>query len=54
MSVFKNVIVYRIEPAWSQTLAEAEEGLGKQRFVPCGPFGDYAASAENRFLTLQL
>jgi putative acetyltransferase len=23
-------------------------------FVPCGPFGDYAASSENRFLTLQL
>ena len=23
-------------------------------FVPCGPFGDYAASAENRFLTLAL
>jgi putative acetyltransferase len=25
-----------------------------QGFVPCGPFGDYAASSENRFLTLQL
>lgn len=23
-------------------------------FTPCGPFGDYAASAENRFLTLAL
>lgn len=23
-------------------------------FVPCGPFGDYAASPENRFLTLSL
>lgn len=23
-------------------------------FVPCGPFGDYAASPENRFLTLAL
>ena len=23
-----------------------------QGFVPCGPFGDYAASGENRFLTL--
>jgi putative acetyltransferase len=23
-------------------------------FVPCGPFGDYAASAQNRFLTLAL
>jgi len=25
-----------------------------QGFVPCGPFGDYAASAENRFLTRPL
>jgi putative acetyltransferase len=25
-----------------------------QGFVPCGPFGDYAASSENRFLTRQL
>jgi putative acetyltransferase len=23
-------------------------------FSPCGPFGDYAASSENRFLTLAL
>ncbi|RZL63855.1 MAG: recombination-associated protein RdgC [Variovorax sp.] len=37
MSVFKNVIVYRIEPSWSQTLTEAEEGLGQLRFVPCSP-----------------
>ncbi|MDB5730927.1 MAG: recombination-associated protein RdgC [Variovorax sp.] len=43
MSVFKNVIVYRIEPAWSQTLTEAEEGLGKQRFVPCGPSQEKSA-----------
>ncbi|MDH6592306.1 recombination associated protein RdgC [Variovorax sp. TBS-050B] len=43
MSVFKNVIVYRIEPAWSQTLAEAEEGLGKQRFEPCGPSQEKSA-----------
>lgn len=25
-----------------------------QGFVPCGPFGDYAASSENRFLTFHL
>ncbi len=25
-----------------------------QGFTPCGPFGDYAASSENRFLTLAL
>ena len=43
MSVFKNVIVYRIEPGWSQTLAEAEEGLGKQRFQPCGPSQEKSA-----------
>ena len=43
MSVFKNVIVYRIEPAWSQTLTEVEEGLGKQRFEPCGPSQEKSA-----------
>ncbi len=43
MSVFKNVIVYRIEPAWSQSLTEAEEGLAKQRFVPCGPSQEKSA-----------
>ena len=37
MSVFKNVIVYRIEPTWSQEFAAAEEALQAQRFVPCGP-----------------
>ena len=36
MSVFKNVIVYRIEPAWSQDLTEAESALQQLRFVPCG------------------
>ena len=34
------------QPALTLYLAEG--------FTPCGPFGDYAASAENRFLTLQL
>jgi len=37
VSVFKNVIVYRIEPTWSQELAAADEALQAQRFVPCGP-----------------
>jgi recombination associated protein RdgC len=37
VSFFKNVIVYRIEPAWSQTLTEAEQGLDAFRFVPCSP-----------------
>ncbi|NMJ41258.1 GNAT family N-acetyltransferase [Roseomonas sp. JC162] len=34
------------QPAVAMYLAEG--------FTPCGPFGDYAASAENRFLTLAL
>ncbi|MGJ7493306.1 recombination-associated protein RdgC [Variovorax sp. ZT4R33] len=37
MSVFKNVIVYRIEAGWSQSLTDAEAGLDKFRFVPCSP-----------------
>jgi recombination associated protein RdgC len=43
VSVFKNVIVYRIEASWSQSLAEAEESLGKLRFVPCGPSQEKSA-----------
>jgi recombination associated protein RdgC len=43
VSVFKNVIVYRIEPGWSQTLTEAEEGLGRVRFVPCSPSQEKSA-----------
>ncbi len=34
------------QPAVAMYLAEG--------FTPCGPFGEYAASAENRFLTLAL
>ena len=37
MSVFKNVIVYRIEPQWSPSLGDAEEGIGKLRYVPSSP-----------------
>jgi len=37
VSVFKNVIVYRIETTWSQPLEEVQKGLETQRFVPCGP-----------------
>lgn len=37
MSVFKNVIVYRIETTWSQSLDQVEKCLDGQRFVPCGP-----------------
>ena len=35
--MFKNVIVYRIDNAWSAALAQAEESLGAAaRFAPCG------------------
>ena len=37
MSFFKNVIVYRIEPSWSQELSEAEQSLDSLRFAPCSP-----------------
>jgi len=36
VSVFKNVIVYRIESAWSQEYVAAEEALQGLRFEPCG------------------
>jgi recombination associated protein RdgC len=34
--VFKNVIMYRVGPEWSATVAQIEEGLDAARFVPCG------------------
>ena len=37
MSVFKNVIVYRIEPQWSPSLTDAQEGLGTLRYAPGSP-----------------
>ncbi|MGO4393917.1 recombination-associated protein RdgC [Variovorax sp. M-6] len=43
MSVFKNVIVYRIETTWSQSLDQVELGLGTQRFVPCSPSQERSA-----------
>lgn len=43
MSVFKNVIVYRIEATWSQTLDLVEQALGTQRFVPCTPSQEKSA-----------
>ncbi|MDM0107303.1 recombination-associated protein RdgC [Variovorax sp. J22R24] len=43
MSVFKNVIVYRIEATWSQSLDQVEQGLGTQRFVPCSPSQEKSA-----------
>jgi len=43
VSVFKNVIVYRIEASWSQSLTGAEEGLGANRFTPCTPSQEKSA-----------
>jgi recombination associated protein RdgC len=34
--VFKNVIVYRIGPGWSASVAQMEESLDSARFVACG------------------
>ena len=34
--MFKNLIVYRIGPGWSATVAQVEEALGGARFVECG------------------
>ena len=34
--VFKNVMVYRIGPAWSVSLEQLEAGLQAARFVECG------------------
>lgn len=34
--MFKNVIVYRIGPGWSATVAQIEERLDGARFVACG------------------
>ena len=35
--MFKNVIVYRLGPDWTATLAQVEAGLDSARFVECGP-----------------
>jgi recombination associated protein RdgC len=35
--VFKNLVAFRINSAWSQTLGEAESGLAQSRFVECAP-----------------
>jgi recombination associated protein RdgC len=36
VQVFKNMIVYRVGPEWSATMAQIEEGLDAGRFVECG------------------
>ena len=34
--MFKNIIVYRIDPSWSKTTAQVEAGLSQMRFRDCG------------------
>lgn len=34
--MFKNIIVYRIDPTWSKTTAQIEAGLSQMRFRDCG------------------
>lgn len=34
--MFKNVIMYRIGPGWSASVAQIENSLDSARFVPCG------------------
>ncbi len=34
--MFKNIIMYRIDPAWSPTAAQVEDSLQSGRFVECG------------------
>lgn len=34
--MFKNMIVYRVAPEWSATVAQVEESLDAGRFVECG------------------
>ena len=38
--MFKNVIVYRIGEGWTATLAQIEDSLDAERFVPCGASQD--------------
>lgn len=38
--MFKNVVIYKIAPGWSPSLAAAEEALNANRFKPCGPTQD--------------
>jgi recombination associated protein RdgC len=36
VQVFKNMIVYRVGPEWSATVAQIEAGLDGARFIECG------------------
>ncbi len=39
-AVFKNVMVYRVGEGWHPTLAQLEQALDAERFVPCGASQD--------------
>ncbi|MBC7731362.1 MAG: recombination-associated protein RdgC [Bacteriovorax sp.] len=41
--MFKNLIVYRIGPDWSTTIAQVEENLSKACFVECGATQPFSA-----------
>ena len=34
--MFKNALIYRLDPAWSMDLVDMEVALGRQVFQPCG------------------
>ncbi len=36
VQVFKNMVIYRVDPAWSATVAQIEQSLDAERFVECG------------------
>lgn len=38
--MFKNVVIYKIAPGWSLSLAAAKEALNANRFKPCGATQD--------------
>jgi recombination associated protein RdgC len=40
--VFKNVMVYRIGGGWRPSVAQIEQALDAERFVPCGASQDKA------------
>ena len=46
--MFKNVMVYRIGPDWSASLAQMEEQLQKARFVACGAASNRRSAGSSR------
>ena len=43
VSVFKNVMVYKLGAGWSATLEQIEQAVEQQRFVECGPTQERSA-----------